>query len=35
LGAVTGQHTKEILGELGYAAADVERLISESAIEAA
>ena len=35
LGAVTGQHTKEILSELGYASADVERLISESAVEAA
>jgi crotonobetainyl-CoA:carnitine CoA-transferase CaiB-like acyl-CoA transferase len=26
LGAVTGQHTREVLVELGYSVADVERL---------
>jgi formyl-CoA transferase len=34
LGPIVGQHTKEILGEIGYAAADVKRLITEMAVEA-
>lgn len=33
LGAVTGQHTREVLGELGYSVADVERLLHAGAVE--
>ena len=35
LGAVTGQHTREVLGELGYSVADVERLVDAGAVECA
>ena len=33
LGAVTGQHTSEVLKELGYSVADIERLVDTGAVE--
>jgi len=30
-----GQHTREVLGELGYSAADIEQLAKQGAIAAA
>ena len=35
LGAVTGQHTRAVLEELGYSVADVERLVDAGAVECA
>jgi crotonobetainyl-CoA:carnitine CoA-transferase CaiB-like acyl-CoA transferase len=35
LGAVGGQHTREVLEELGYSVADVERLVEAGAVECA
>jgi crotonobetainyl-CoA:carnitine CoA-transferase CaiB-like acyl-CoA transferase len=35
LGPVAGQHTREVLEELGYSVADVERLVDDGAVESA